>query len=190
MAERSPTGPPEVCPESAVHEWIGRLFRQQLETGFADLRGAEAAFSVPVSERLLNDVLSHILPRYGAVRDLYVSPESGDRFQVRVSLASPSFLPAIRLRITIDAQPELPTPAVLVLRPERIGLLTLAGPILRLMNALPDGVAVRDDRIYVDLRTMLERHRLAQYLEYVTELRITTVEGAVVVSVRGRLSST
>jgi hypothetical protein len=177
-----------VCPDSAVDEWIARLLRRQIETGFADLRGADAAFTVPFSERLLNDVLAEILPRSGAVREPYVSPEAGDRFQVRVRLSSPSFLPPLRLRIAIDRQPELPTSPVLVLRLERTGLLTLAGPILRLINALPDGVAVKDDRIYVDLRAMLERHHLAQYLEYVKELRINTVEGAMILAVRGRVS--
>ena len=177
-----------MCPENAVDEWIGRLFRRQLDTGFADLRGAEGAFTIPISERLLNDVLSQILPRSGGVRDLYIAPEAGDRFQVRLRLASPSFLPPIRLRIAIDRQPELPTSAVVVLRLERTGLLTLAGPVLRLMNALPEGVAVREDRILVDLRTMLERYHFAPYLEYVSELRVNTVEGAVVLAVRGHLS--
>lgn len=177
-----------MCPENAVDDWIGRLLRAQLDTGFADLRGTEAAFTVPISERLLNDVLSQILPRSAPVRDPYVTPEAGDRFQVRVRLASPSFLPPIRLRIAIDRQPEPPTSAVVVFRLERTGLLTLAGPFLRLMNALPEGVSVSDDRVFVDLRTLLERYHCAQYLEYLSELRINTVEGAVVVAVRGRLS--
>ena len=56
------------------------------------------------------------------------------------------------------------------------------------VRALPEGVAVREDRIFVDLRTMLERYHFAQYLEYVSELRVNTVEGAVVLAVRGHLS--
>jgi len=176
-----------VCPESAVDEWIDRLFRRQLETGFADLRGADAALTIPISERLLNDILSEILPRSGPVRDPYVTPEAGDRFQVRASLGSSAFIPRLRLRVAVDRQPELPASAVLVLRLETTAVLALAGPVLRWMNALPEGVAVRDDRIYVDLRALLDRHHLAQYLEYVNELRINTVDGAVVLTVRGRV---
>jgi hypothetical protein len=176
-----------VCPESAVHEWIVRLFRRQLETRFADLRGACAALTIPVSERLLNDILSEVLPRSGAVRDLYIHPKAGDRFQVRARLGSSTLIPPIRFHVAIDRQPDLPSSAVLVLRLEATGVMTLAGPLLRLMNALPEGVLVKDDRICVDLRTALDRHHLAQYLDYVSELRINTVENGVVLTVRGRV---
>jgi hypothetical protein len=177
-----------VCPESAVDEWIARLFRRQLETGFADLRGANAAVTIPVSERLLNDTLSEALPRSGAVRDLYVSPKAGDRFQVRARLGSSTLIPPIRFHVAIDRQPDLPSSAVLVLRLEATGVMTLAGPLLRLMNALPEAILVKDDRIYIDLRTALDRYHLAQYLEYVNELRINTVDNGVVLTVRGRVN--
>ena len=148
-----------------MNEWIGRLFRRQLETGFADLRGANAAVTVPISERLLNDILSEALPSSGAVRDLHVSPKAGDRFQVRVRLGSSRLIPPIRLHVVIDRQPDLPSHAVLALRFEATGLMVLAGPLLRLMNALPPGILVKDDRIYIDLRTALGRYHLAQSLD-------------------------
>ena len=177
-----------MCPESLVNEWIGRFFRRQIDTGFADLHGAHGAVTIPVSERLLNEVLCDAIPRPSAVRDLYITPKDGDRFQVRARLGSSTLIPPIRFHVAIDRQPDLPSSAVLVLRLEATGVMFLAGPFLRLMNALPEGVAVKDDRISVDLRTMLDRCGLARYLEYVNELRINTVDGAVVLSVRGRVS--
>jgi hypothetical protein len=167
-----------------VNEWIGRLFRRQLETGFADLRGASAAVTVPISERLLNDILSEALPSSGAVRDLHVSPKAGDRFQVRARLGSSTLIPPIRFHVVIDRQPDLPSSAVVALRLQATGLMVLAGPLLRLMNALPPGILVKDDRIYIDLRTVLDRYHLARYLEYLNELRINTVENGLVLTVQ------
>jgi hypothetical protein len=171
-----------------VNERIVRLFCAQLETGFADLRGADATLTVPVSERLLNEIVAETLPRSGAVRELQIRPQSGDRFQIRARVGSSALIPPIRLNLVIDRQPDLPSSAMFVLRLEATGIMVLAGPVLRLMNALPEGVLFKDDRIHIDLRTLLQRHRLDQYLEYVHELRIHTVEGAVVLTVRGRIN--
>jgi hypothetical protein len=170
-----------------VNEWIGRLFRRQLEAGFADLRGSNAAITVPISERLLNDILIEILPSSGAVRNLHVTPKAGDRFQIRARLGPSTRIPAIRVHVAIDRQPGLPS-AVLVLRLETAGIMLLAGPLLRLMNALPDGVVVKGDRIHIDLRTALDRYHLGQYLDYVNELRINTVDSGVVLTVRGGIN--
>jgi hypothetical protein len=171
-----------------VNEWVDRLVRQQIESGFADLRGANAVVTIPVSERLLNDILSQTLPSSGAVRDLYISPKAGDRFQVRARLGSSNLIPPIRLHVAIERQPELPSPGVLVLRLEVAGIMTLAGPFLRFMNALPDGVVVNNDRIHIDLRELLDRYRLADYLQYVSELRIHSDDGVIVVTIHGRVN--
>jgi hypothetical protein len=73
---------------------------------------------------------------------------------------------------------------VVALRLQATGLMVLAGPLLRLMNALPPGILVKDDRIYIDLRTVLDRYHLARYLEYLNELRINTVENGLVLTVQ------
>jgi hypothetical protein len=78
---------------------------------------------------------------------------------------------------------------VLVLRLETSGLSALAGAALRFLNALPPGVRMEADRIFLDLATLLEARGLAPYLAYVNELRINTVDGAVVLFIRGRISS-
>jgi hypothetical protein len=168
-----------------VDERLERLLRRQLADGFPDLRGAEAAITLPVSERLLNDVLVETIPPSVPVRELHVTPQADDRFLVRFRVGSSSFLPRVTIALAIDRQPELPTVPVLVLRIETTGLMVLAGPLLRMLNALPAGVIVKDDRIHLDLRALADRRGVGSYLGYLNELRIHTVDGAVVVTVRG-----
>ena len=167
-----------------MDERLGELFRRQLATGFEDLRGAQASVTLPVSERLLNEVIAQSIPRSAPVRELHVKPQAGDRFAVRARIGSSPLLPPINLTLSIDRQPEFPTSPVLILRLEMSGLLSLAGPALRFMNALPPGIRVEHDRIFVDLPKLLETRHLASYLDYVDELRVNTVDGTVVLSIR------
>ena len=163
------------------------LFRRQQASGFEDLRGAEASLTLPVSERLLNEAIAESLPPSAALRELHVRPQAGDRFAVRARVGSSSWLPAINLGVAIDRQPDLPSSPVLVLRLKTSGLSALACAAFRLLNALPPGVRMDADRIFVDVATLLDARGLAPYLAYVNELRVNTVDGAVVLFIRGQL---
>ncbi len=170
-----------------MDERIERVLRRQLADGFPDVRGAQAAITVPVSERLLNEVLAETIPRSAPVTDLHVSPEAGDRFVVRFRVGSSPLVPRLKVALAIQTQPDLPALPVVVLRLETTGLMMLAGPVLRLLNALPAGMTVKDDRIYVDLRDLAQRRGLAPYFDYLEQLRVNTVDGGVVLTVHGRI---
>jgi len=171
---------------SVDERWLRILLRQQA-SGFDDLRGADAAVTLPVSERLLNEAIGEVMPRSASVRDLHVRPLADDRFAVRLWIGSSPLLPAITLTLSIERQPAFPDSPVLILKMERTGLLALAGPALRFLNALPAGIRVEHDRIYLDLLTLLEVRGLAHYLEYINALNVNTVEGALIVSFRASI---
>jgi hypothetical protein len=170
-----------------VDERLERVLQRQLAEGFPDVRGAQAAVTLPISERLLNEVLAETIPRSVPVTDLRVTPEAGDRFVVRFRVGSSSLVPRLKIVLAIEAQPDLPALPILVLRLETTGLMMLAGPVLRLLNALPDGITVKDDRIHVDLRALAERRGIAPYLDFLDQLRVKTVGGAVVLTVQARI---
>ncbi len=160
------------------------LMRQQA-AGFEDLRGADVSATVPISERLLNELVQESLPRALPVRDLSVAPQAGDRFVVRGRLGSSSLLPRLKLTVLIDRQPDLPSSAALVLKLEMGALMALAGPALRFLDALPPGIHVDGDRIHVDIAKLLERRGLSQYLGFIQRLEVHTTDGAVVAMIRG-----
>lgn len=171
-----------------MDERIERVLRRQLADGFPDIRGAHAAVTLPISERLLNEVLVETIPRSVPVTDLHVTPEADDRFVVRFRLGSSSLVPRLKMVLAIETQPDLPALPIFVLRLETTGLMMLAGPVLRLFNALPAGIAVKDDRIHVDLRALAERRGFAAYLDYLDQLRVNTVSGAVMLTIHGRIA--
>jgi len=163
------------------------LLTRQRAGGFADLRGASADIAIPISDRLLNEALAQALPSSAPVRDLQLTSRPGNRIGVRFRIAAASFLPPVNLTLTIERQPELPASPVLVLRLELGGLLSMAGSALRFLNALPPGIHVEQDRIHVNLSTLLAERGLADLLEYAEQVRVTTTDGAVVVAVRAAI---
>ena len=64
------------------------------------------------------------------------------------------------------------------------GLLSLAGPALRFLDALPPGVRVDHERIFVDIARLLAERGLSELLEYAEDVQVTTADGAVILGVR------
>jgi hypothetical protein len=170
-----------------MDERLGRLFRRQQASGFQDIRGTEVSFTLPVSDRLLNELVAEWAPSSGNLREIEVHPKPGNRFAVRARVGPASFLPPVNLTVVIDRQAELPGSPMLVLRLEMGGLLSFAGPALRFLDALPPGIRIDNDRIYVDLAALLETRGLLPLLDHLQHLDVSTSEGTMILSVRARI---
>jgi len=163
------------------------LLERQLASGFPDIAGAEGSVTLPVSDRLLNELISEGLPADGPVRELQVRARADSTFAVRVKVGSSSLLPSINLRVVIERQPELPSAPVLTLRLEMGGLMAFAGPALRFLDKLPPGIRLDGELLHVDIAKLLAQRGFDYLLEFLDQLRITTVEGATVVALRVRV---
>jgi hypothetical protein len=150
-------------------------------TRFRDLAGARFTADVPVSERLLDELIAVSIPPDAPVRSVAIRPEGGDRLSVRIA-PKMSLIPAITLRLVIDAQPRLPESAVLVLRMATLGgLFGLASGAIAGM--LPPGLRLEGDRILVDLREIAAQRGFADVFEYLAALQVHSDEGRLVVHV-------
>lgn len=148
-------------------------------THFREISGSRLSAAIPVSERLVNEVVAATLPPNLPVRGVSIRPEAGNRFSVRLTPRA-SMLPAVTLTLDIERQAELPASPVLVLRMATLpGLFGLAGAALPLDRVLPPGVRLDGDRILVDLRVLAAQRGLADLLEHVRTLRVTTDPGRV-----------
>jgi hypothetical protein len=152
-------------------------------TGFRDLSDARLSATVPVSERLINQVVAASLPPSVPVREVHVHPEAGDRFSVRLTARS-GFLPSLTLKLAIERQPELPGSPELVLRMATMGglfgLATAAFPIARM---LPPGVSLDGELIRVDVRALAAQSGAADLLHLAKRLVVRTEEGRMVIDV-------
>lgn len=161
------------------------LLREQQAAGFADVAGIRVSATLPVSDRLLTRVVLAQLPPAASISAFELRAHQGNRLTIRVRLARPSFLPPFTIPFTIERQPDLPQSPVFVLRMGSIGgLLALAGPVVRFFDVLPPGVQLQNDRVLVDVKTLLEQHGAELALTFLEQLEITTDEGRVVVFFR------
>lgn len=156
---------------------LARILQQLRDTRFAELRGARVSASIPVPERLLNELIAATIPPGAVVSDVTVQPKAGNRLAVRAKLTRAEFLPPITLTIEIERQPELPDSPMVLRILSLPGLMSLAGAAVSLTSALPPGIRMEDQRVFVDLRVLLQRHGYDELVALIETVRITTEEG-------------
>ena len=159
------------------------ILSRQREAGFPGLSGSSIAATIRLSEPLLNELLVRVLPPGGPLRNVTLHPHDGNKLGVRVTLARPSFLPPMTVSLLIERQPRLPADPVLVLElTGAAGVLRLATPAITNLNLLPHGIRFDGGRLFVDVRRLLLEHGQADLLEHVTDLKVSSEEGALLVT--------
>lgn len=154
------------------------------------MAGTRISATVPVAERLLNEIIAASLPQSGALREATVHPQSDNRLGVRVRLARPEFLPPLNATLIIDRQPELPHAPVLGFRVTGLpGLLALFGPVFSIARLLPPGIRLEGDRLLVDLAALLAARGQAQLLGYLDRLQVTSEAGRLVINFEAGIPS-
>jgi hypothetical protein len=167
---------------------ISGLFERQRQAGFPDFEGTDVAATIPVSDRLINELVAKMLPDGGKVREVQIQSEEGNRVTARIRLSGPTFLPAISVTIAIEDQPHLPDRPVLGLRlAQPSKFVAMAASTLPAMVTLPPGITMEDDRIRVDIRRLLADRNQAEWLAYLTDLKVTTRAGAIVLEIRAKV---
>ncbi|MEO6213258.1 MAG: hypothetical protein ABIP65_06490 [Vicinamibacterales bacterium] len=166
----------------ADNSFLEILSRLQ-STQFRDLAGARFSGSIPISARLIDEVVAASIPPNAPVREVRVHPEPGDRFSVRISPRA-AFLPSLTLKLQIARQPELPGSPVLVLRMATMGgLMGFASAALPIASMLPPGVRLEGEHIFVDVRELAAQRGLGDVLGYIRQIRVSTDSGRIVVEV-------
>lgn len=166
---------------------ISKLLETLQASGFRDVAGARAAATIPIGERLLNQIVAAALPPSAPVRDVVIQPQAGNRLSVRAKLTRLEFLPPITLTLAIERQPELPASPALVLRIAGLpGLLGFAGPLL-VNPKLPPGVRLDGDRLTLDLAVALAHYGQRELLSYLERVHVTSEAGQLLIDIAARV---
>ena len=155
---------------------LREIFEQLRASRFAEVRGARASLSIPVSERLLNELIAIVMPPSAPVRDLHVRPMAGNRLAVRARAARLDFLPAVTISLEIEQQPHLPDGPLVVRILSLPGLLSVAGSLLS-PSSLPPGLRLDRERVLVDVRQLLERKGFGEVVPLIERLHVSSEEG-------------
>jgi hypothetical protein len=162
--------------------WWITLVDEQRAAQFDAISGATASLVVPVSDRLISDVLSRQLP--DSIRELDIEAQSGNQLTVALRLRNPAWFPRLNIKLAIDRQPRLPDAPVLVLRLLSHGALAaFAGPVAKFLTNVPSWIAIDGDLLRIDLAALLREYDAADALAYLRQLNVTTRNGAIVLAV-------
>ncbi len=171
-----------------MHPLLLDLLQRQLRDGFPDVAGSDVTATIPISDRAINELIAGLLPAGGRIREVKIESEAGNQVTAKIRLSGPAALPTIPVTLAIEDQPELPSRPVLGLRLSHASrFVALAASALPTMVTLPPGITLDHDRILIDLRRLLADRGLEDWLEYVTDLRLTTSAGAVVLGIRAAI---
>ena len=151
-------------------------------SGFAEVKGARASLSIPVSEAILNELITAALPAGGSLRDLHVRPQADNRLAVRARASRLDFLPPMTISLQIEGQPRLPDTPLVVRILSMPGLLSVAGSMLS-PSSLPPGIRLERERVLVDVRQLLEAKGFAEIVPLIERLQVSSEEGRLLIDV-------
>jgi hypothetical protein len=166
-------------------DFLADIVRRQRSTGFPDLAGAEAAVTLPVGDRLINELIAARIPPEAHVREVRIRCEDANQVEVGLRISKGPLNLPVSLTLVIDEQPVLPQRPVLGLRLLRLpGLLGIAGSALRYFDFLPPGISLDGQWVRVNIKTLLARYGYAELLDHLTWIQVTTRPGAIIFSAR------
>lgn len=159
---------------------VRALFGPELE----QLTGAHIAGEVPLTGDVLDALVAQKLGAgKGPVVSARVQPKDAGHFVIDLGLKGP--ISSVKVAASIDHQPQLPADGRIGVRWSLTGfgaIAMFAAPfITKLVPALPPGVQLDGDRIWLDLPTMARAQGYGELLPLLTGLRVTTRDGQVVV---------
>jgi hypothetical protein len=152
------------------------ILEQLRASRFAGLEGTRASLSIPISERLLHEVVTTMMPASAPVRDLHIRPQAANRLAVRARASRLEFLPPVTISLAIEQQPQLPDTPLVIRILSLPGLLSIASSLLS-PSSLPQGIRLDRDRVLVDVRQLMEMKGLAELVPLIERLHVASEEG-------------
>jgi hypothetical protein len=155
------------------------LFGEHLE----GLAGGVVSGEIPVPAAVINRLIARKLASAQLpITAAEVEPHDAESFTVHLRPRGP--LPALKVAMRIDQQPQLPQDPRLGVHWTLKGLGPLAmfaAPIASYFKVLPPGLQLEGDRVIVDVHTLLRTQGFAAAVPFVSGLRVLTREGRFVI---------
>jgi hypothetical protein len=156
-----------------------KIFRQLLDTNFAELTGLTANASVPVPEQLINDLLEIQLAGNKKITSCRVS--IGEQNRMSVYVKTPLIPWTLDLRLKLFHAVDLTgSPRLRAFLENNL----LISKIASAFSAFPEGIRMYDNQITVDLGMLLDSPEQRRLLEWVKSMEIRTEPGKLILDVQ------
>lgn len=155
------------------------IFRRLVDTNFSELPGLTVDATLPVPERLVNELLVEALRSNKNLEYCRVSISRQNR--VSVDLKTPLWPWPFNLKLKLFGTVDLSgSPKVRAFMENNL----LLGKMGALFKALPEGVALYEDQISVDIGSFLQTPEQKKFLDLVRSIEIRTDEKSIIFDIK------
>jgi hypothetical protein len=157
------------------------IFQRILNNNFSELPGLDVNASVPIPERLVNEIISASLQ--GNTQIEYCRVSIGGQNRVTAKIKTPLWPWSIDLKLRLFRDVDFSgSPKVRAFLENNI----LLGKLGASLKALPAGILLYEDQISVDIGAFLKTPEQKRYLQLVKAVAISTEVGTINFDVRIR----
>jgi hypothetical protein len=151
--------------------------------GLEQLQGASVSGSVPLTERVLNELANRqVSERTGRIQQIDIQIGRDNYLQVGVKVSVGPFSKWFRPELAIAPSMQRHRLVISIVSPQYANLAWIAGLLSK--ELLPQGITVQGRDLILDFAAV---PALAQYAAYLRALHITTQRGIILLSFEARI---
>lgn len=158
---------------------MDEIFYRLFSDGFSELAGLTVDASIPVPERLINELVSAALQGNKNISYCRVSISHQNR--ISINLKTPLWPWPLELKLRLERMVDFSRSPLLRAKLDNKVLLGRLGSFFKV---LPDGVYIQGDQVIVDLGAFVQAPAQKRFLELVKSAEIRTEEGKVILDVK------
>jgi hypothetical protein len=155
------------------------IFQRLIDNNFSELPGLQVNATVPVPERLVNEIIAASLQ--GNKNIEYCRLTIGEQNRVNVNIKTPLWPWPLNLKLKLFRDVDFSgSPKVRAFLESHVLLSRLGA----LFKALPDGIVIYEDQVSVDVGSFIKTPEQKRYLALVKAVAIGTEVGRIIFDVK------
>src|SRR5688572_12512851 len=167
---------------STTSTTVNETFQRIADNGFVELDGLAVDASIPVHQRLVNEIIEAALQ--GNQNIEYCRVSIGEENRISVNVKTTRWPWPINLKVWVFQSVDItPTPKIRILLENNVVL----GKLGAFFKALPEGIKLYGEQIVIDVRSFLRTEQQRKFLAMVKSMEIQTEMGKLIFDVQIRI---
>jgi hypothetical protein len=158
---------------------MDNIFRKLIDDNFSDLAGLTVDASIPVPERIVNEIIQASLQGNNNITECRVS--IGGQNKISAIIKTSLWLWPINIKLRLEKIVDIIGSPMLRASLENNVLL---GQLGSLFKALPNGINIHGNQVIVDVRSLLETPEQRKMLDLVKSIEIRTEQTKLILDVK------
>ena len=169
---------------AAISTAMNKILQQIIETDLADLDGLVVDASIPVPQKMINEIIAAALQ--GNQNIEYCRVSIGEQNRIVVNVKTPRWPWPVNLKVWVFETVDInPAPKIRVLLENNV----ILGKLGSFLKALPEGAKLYGEQIVIDVRSFLKTEQQKKFLARLKSMKIQTEKGKLILNVQIRIDA-